>query len=448
MQANAVPTPADLCLRPEWLIPMTAPGAWLTDHAVIVTGGRIVDVLPTETVAARYQPAREVALPNQVLMPGFVNAHTHAAMTLFRGFADDLPLQTWLEDHLWPAEARMVDREFVRHGSELAIAEMLRGGTTCFNDMYFFPEATAEAASRLRIRALIGLIIIGFPSNWAQTTDAYFERGQALHDSLRDMPLVRAAFAPHAPYSVDDGVLARVETLAAELDIPVHMHVHETRHEVTSAEREQGERPLARLTRHGLVNERLIAVHMTELSQREIGNIARYGVSVAHCPQSNLKLASGLCPVKALLDAGVNVALGTDGAASNNDLDMLEETRTAALLAKFSAQDPSAVSAGQALMMATINGARALGMGEEIGSIEIGKSADLITLDLDHPATQPVHDPVSQVVYAAGRDQVRNVWVGGEQRVADGALLDIDTDALTARARVWRDRLRALRHSG
>lgn len=444
MQTHTQPVAADLCIEPRWLIPMTAPGVFLERHAVIVTGGRIVAVLPADEVASRFTPAEHVVLPGHVLMPGLVNAHTHAAMSLFRGFADDLPLKVWLEEHLWPAEARMVDRQFVNDGSELAIAEMLRGGTTCFNDMYFFPDATAEAAQRLGIRAVIGLIIIGFPSSWAATVDEYFERGEALHDSLRDMPLVRAAFAPHAPYSVDDDVLRRVATLSAEVDIPVHMHIHESRHEVDSAEQASGERPLARLMRHGLINERLIAVHMTELTDAETAALATYGVSVAHCPQSNLKLGNRPCPVAALKDAGVNVALGTDGAASNNDLDMLDETRSAALIGKLAANSTTAVPAGEALMMATINGARALGLGQEIGSIEPGKAADLIAIDLDHPATQPVFDPVSQVVYAAGRDQVSHVWVDGQARLIEGQLTGIDCPELFERARVWRERMRGL----
>jgi len=433
--------PADLSLDAEWVVPMTAPGAYLTRHSVIVTGGRIADVLPRDDVEFSYRPARRVDLGRHVLLPGFVNAHTHAAMTLFRGFADDLPLEIWLERHLWPAEARHVDRTFVQDGTDLAISEMLLGGTTCFNDMYFFPEATAESAHRAGIRAVVGLILIGFPSNWAKSIDEYFSRGQRVYDSLRDMPLVGAAYAPHAPYSVDDDTLARVATLAEEIDVPVHMHVHETKHEVTSAERERGERPLTRLARHGLVGDRLVAVHMTALTPREMADVAKHGVSVVHCPQSNLKLASGLCPVKDLLDTGVNVALGTDGAASNNDLDMLDETRSAALVAKLAAQDPSAVSAGQALMMATIHGASALGLGDEIGTVEPGKAADLVAVDLDHPATQPVFDPVSQLVYAASRDQISHVWVAGVPKVEQGRLVAFDVADVLARARAWRARL-------
>lgn len=431
----------DLSLDAEWVIPMTTPGAYETRRSVIVSGGCIVDIVARDEVPRRYRPARRVDLSRHALLPGFVNAHTHAAMTLFRGFADDLPLETWLTRHLWPAEERHVDRSFVHDGADLAIAEMLLGGTTCFNDMYFFPEATAECAQRAGIRAVVGLIIIGFSSAWAKTTDEYFSRGQRVHDALRDVPLVGTAFAPHAPYSVDDEVLRRVATLAAEIDLPVHMHVHETRQEVVTAEREQGERPLTRLARHGLVDDRLVAVHMTELSKREVADVARHGVSVVHCPQSNLKLASGLCRVQELAAAGVNVAIGTDGAASNNDLDMLDEIRSAALIGKLAAEDPTAVSAGAALTMATANGARALGLGEITGTLAPGKAADIIAIDLDRPATQPVYDPVSQVVYTAGRDQVSHVYVAGVEKVAGGELTGIDRAEVLARAQRWRARI-------
>ena len=362
-------------------------------------------------------------------------------MSLLRGIADDLPLKTWLEDHIWPAEARWADREFVREGSKLAAAEMLLGGTTCFNDMYFFPDETAAAAVEAGIRVVLGMIVIGFPSAWARDTREYFANGMAVHDRYRGHPLIRTTFAPHAPYTVDDAGLAEAATLAEELDLPLHIHVHETAHEVDSATEAHGERPLARLERLGLVSNRLVAVHMTQLTGDEIARIAKAGVNVVHCPESNLKLASGFCPLGALMAAGVNCALGTDGAASNNDLDMLSEMRTAALLAKAVAGDPCAAPAHAVLEMATLNGARALGLEQELGSLVAGKQADIVAMDLGGMRAQPLYDPVSQIVYAGHRDQISGVWVGGRRLVEDHRLATLDQRALAETAARWQAKI-------
>lgn len=432
---------ADLLISPRWVIPVEPHGAVLEGHAVAVSNGRIVAVLPAGEAAQRFPLAEVVERPSHVLMPGLINAHTHAAMTLFRGLADDLPLQQWLGEHIWPAEQRWASAEFVRDGAELAIVEMLRGGTTCLNDMYFFPDQTAQVAADAGIRAVVGMIVIDQPTPWASTVDEYFDKGLAVHDQFRGHPLVRTAFAPHAPYTVGDDTLRRLRTLADELDVQVHMHLHETAHEVSAAETERGQRPLARLAELGLVSPALAAVHMTQLTADEVAMLANAGASVVHCPESNLKLASGFCPVADLLAAGVNVALGTDGAASNNDLDMFGEMRTAALLGKSVAGDPAAVSAADALTMATLGGARALGLADETGSLVGGKAADMICVDLAHPATQPVYHPVSQVVYAATRDQVSDVWVAGEALLADGELTRSQATDAVARAAGWRERV-------
>lgn len=432
---------ADLLISPRWVIPVEPHGAVLEGHAVAVSNGRIVAVLPAGEAAQRFPLAEVVERPSHVLMPGLINAHTHAAMTLFRGLADDLPLQQWLGEHIWPAEQRWASAEFVRDGAELAIVEMLRGGTTCLNDMYFFPDQTAQVAADAGIRAVVGMIVIDQPTPWASTVDEYFDKGLAVHDQFRGHPLVRTAFAPHAPYTVGDDTLRRLRTLADELDVQVHMHLHETAHEVSAAETERGQRPLARLAELGLVSPALAAVHMTQLTADEVAMLANAGASVVHCPESNLKLASGFCPVADLLAAGVNVALGTDGAASNNDLDMFGEMRTAALLGKSVAGDPAAVSAADALTMATLGGARALGLADETGSLVAGKAADMICVDLAHPATQPVYHPVSQVVYAATRDQVSDVWVAGEALLADGELTRSQATDAVARAAGWRERV-------
>lgn len=432
---------ADQIIHARWVIPVEPDGAVLADHSIVITAGRIAAVLPSARCGGEFYAPRDVDCRRHALIPGLINTHTHAAMSLFRGLADDLPLKTWLEAHIWPAEARWADREFVRDGTRLAAAEMLRGGTTCFNDMYFFPDEAAAAASEIGIRAMVGMIVIGFPSAWASSTREYLANGQRVHDRYRAHPLIHTAFAPHAPYTVDDAALRQVGTLAEELDVPIHIHVHETAEEVREALARTGERPLARLERLGLVSHRLLAVHMTCLEPAEIARLATAGVSVAHCPESNMKLASGFCPLADLLAAGVNVALGTDGAASNNDLDMLGEMRTAALLAKAIARDPCAAPARVILRLATYNAAQALGLEAEIGSIAAGKQADLVAIALGDYRAQPVYDPLSQIVYAGHRDLVTDVWVAGRQVVAGSRLTTCDESQLTAVAERWRARI-------
>jgi 5-methylthioadenosine/S-adenosylhomocysteine deaminase len=430
----------DTLIKARWIAPVAEPGV-LEHHAVAIRQGRIVAVLPAGEAEERFAAAEVVERPHHLLIPGLINAHTHAAMALLRGIADDIPLMAWLQEHIWPAEQRWMSAEFVEHGTELAIAEMLLGGTTTFNDMYFFPEVVARSAARIGMRACVGMILIKFPTVWAGDSAEYLRKGLALRDEYKGHPLITTAFAPHAPYTVDDEYLVKIRRLADELEIPVHTHVHETADEVLGSVVDCGDRPLARLDRLGLVSPILMAVHMTQLDDAEIARLAAAGAHVVHCPESNLKLASGFCPVAKLLAAGVNVCLGTDGAASNNDLDMLGEMRTAALLAKGVAGRADAVTAGQVLAMATINGARALGLAEEIGTVEAGKWADLCCVDLRRPASWPVYDPVAQLVYAAGRDQVQDVWVAGRRMVAEGRLARLDDNAIVERAGAWRDRI-------
>lgn len=431
----------DTLIKARWVAPVVPAGGVRESHAVAIRQGRIVAVLPAPEAAARFEATEIVERPRHLLIPGLVNAHTHASMALLRGLADDLPLMAWLQDHIWPAEQRWMSAEFVEHGAELAMAEMLLGGTTTFNDMYFFPEVVARAAARIGMRACVGMILIKFPTVWAGDSAEYLRKGLALRDEYKGHPLISTAFAPHAPYTVEDEYLAKIRRLADELEVPVHTHVHETADEVLGSVADCGERPLARLDRLGLVSPMLMAVHMTQLEGAEIDRVAAAGASVVHCPESNLKLASGFCPVEKLLAAGVNVCLGTDGAASNNDLDMLGEMRSAALLAKGVAGRADAVTAEQALAMATINGARALGLADETGSIEAGKWADLCCVDLGRPSTWPVYDAVAQLVYAASRDHVEDVWVAGRRMVADGRLTRMDDDAIMARADEWRERI-------
>lgn len=432
----------DTLINARWIIPVEPPGPALEHHSLAVDQGDILELLPAGDATRRYRARETVDLPQHTVIPGLINAHTHSPMSLFRGLADDLPLMDWLNHHIWPAEAKWVGPEFVRDGSNLAMAEMLKSGTTCFSDMYFFADDTAHAALAAGMRAVIGLILVDFPSGYAASPDEYLHKGIQLHDALKHNRLVKTAFAPHAPYTVSDGPLERLRLYADELDIPIHMHVHETAHEVDGAVAQTGARPIARLDRLGLFGPRLIAVHMTQLQPAEIESAARLNVSVVHCPESNLKLASGFCPVAPLLKAGVNVALGTDGAASNNDLDMLGELRTAALLAKGASGEATALPAHQALAMATINGARALGIDEITGSLKPGKSADLAAIDLSGIASQPVYDPVSQIVYTATRDQVTDVWVAGKRLLASRKLTTLDEAAIVAKAQEWRDKIK------
>lgn len=437
----------DALIHARWVIPVEPDCAPLADHSVAVHQGRIHDVLPTPTCRERYRSDRETALAaHHALIPGLVNAHTHAAMSLFRGMADDLPLMEWLTGHIWPAEQRWVDEDFVRLGTSLAAIEMLRSGTTCFSDMYFFPNVVADAAETLGIRACVGLIVLDFPTAWAADADDYLRKGTRLHDELKESELITTAFAPHAPYTVSDEPLRKLRMLADEMDVPVQMHVHETAHEVQEAVNHGGVRPLERLNGLDMLNHRLMAVHMTQLLPGEIEAVAAAGVHVIHCPESNLKLASGLCPVADLIDAGINVALGTDGAASNNDLDMFGEMRSAALLAKGVSGSPTSVPAHTALAMATINGARAMGLERITGSIVPGKAADLVAVDLNRPATTPVFDPVAQLVYAAGRDQVSHVWVNGRILVEDGRMTRIDEDEYLREANRFGERLARFDH--
>ncbi|MGA7801091.1 MAG: TRZ/ATZ family hydrolase [Gammaproteobacteria bacterium] len=433
----------DTLLHARWIVPVEPDGVVLEHHSLAVHEGRILELLPTERARSTYRGATTVDLGAHILIPGLVNAHTHAAMSLLRGLADDLHLMEWLTDHIWPAESRWVNEEFVHDGTQLAIAEMLRGGTTCFNDMYFFPEVTARAAAACGMRATVGLIVIDFPTAWASNADEYIAKGLEVHDQYRNDPLIGTAFAPHAPYTVSDQPLERLRVLADELDVPIHMHVHETAFEVDQAVRDGGVRPLERLHGLGLVSPALLAVHMTQLTDSEIDRLATAGGRVVHCPESNLKLASGFCPVQRLDAAGVTVAIGTDGAASNNDLDMFGEMRTAALLAKAVCGDASAVPAHRMLRMATLHGAMALGRGDQIGSLEPGKWADMVAVRMDEVETQPVYNPVSQLVYATGRDKVTDVWVAGRHLLKERQLTTLDPAEITARARQWGRHIRS-----
>jgi 5-methylthioadenosine/S-adenosylhomocysteine deaminase len=432
--------PIDLLIFSRWIIPVEPAGV-LPNHALAVKGGRIVAILPTDDARSRYAAREIVELPHHALIPGLINLHTHAAMSLLRGFGDDLPLMEWLTSKIWPAEQALVSADFVRDGTLLACAEMLAGGITCFNDMYFFPGAAAEAALETGMRASLGMIVMDFPTAYASGAEDSLEKGLAVRDRYKGEPLLSFAFAPHAPYTVSDDALARINVLAEQLDAPVHIHLHETAAEIEESQLKFGIRPMERLARAGLLSPQLIAVHAVYLLEGEIDTLARYGCHIAHCPASNLKLASGLPPVHKWLMAGINVGIGTDGAASNNRLDMFAEMRLAALLAKGVSCQASTLPAAKALEAATLGGARALGLEEHIGSLAPGKRADMVAVDLSGFITQPVFDAVSHLVYAAGREQVSHVWVDGKLLAQNGRPLKLDLADLKARIAYWSAKL-------
>jgi 5-methylthioadenosine/S-adenosylhomocysteine deaminase len=438
-----IQTPAatpDLLIHARW-IALAHCETLLEQHAVAIADGRIVDILPSHAARERYHAKETVTLAEHLLIPGLINLHTHAAMSLMRGVADDVPLMRWLRERVWPIERALVSPEFIHDGTRLACAEMLRGGVTCFNDMYFFPHDAAKAAVALGMRAVLGVTVLEFPSSYASDAADYLDKGLAALDAWRGHPLVKFCLAPHAPYSVSDASFEKIQTLAAQLEIPVHLHIHETADEIHQHLEEYGCRPLHRLDRLGLLGPQLIGVHAVHLLEDEIAALARNNCNIAHCPASNLKLGCGVAPVAEMLAAGINVGLGTDGAASNNRLDLLAEMRLASLLAKGVSGDARLLPAWQALRMATLGGARALGQEHKIGSIEIGKYADLAAIRLGALELSPCFDPVSHLVHCAGREDVSHVWVQGRCCVFDKALLHCENASLKNSTRLWQNRI-------
>ena len=431
----------DTVIEARWIIPAEPLGLVFEDHAIAIDNGMIQAILPASEMNLQFSPEEHIVLNQHALIPGLINLHTHAAMTLMRGLADDLPLKEWLNNHIWPAEVKHVNADFVLDGTKLACAEMLKGGTTCFNDMYFFPEASARAAVTAGMRGAIGMITIDFSTAYASDTEDYLAKGLAMRDEYRHHPLLSFCFAPHAPYTVSDKAFTSILTYAEQLDLPVHIHLHETETEIKHSQENFNMRPIARLHQLGLLSPGLIGVHMIHLTQEEIELIGSQGCSVVHCPSSNLKLASGIAPVSALRKQGVTVGLGTDGAASNNRLDMFAEMRLAALLAKAQSNRAEELPAYQALQMATLNSAKALRMEDRIGSLVKGKMADITAVDFSGPELSPCYDPVSHLVYSAGREHVSHVWVDGKILVNEGKLTTLDEQEIVARTVFWKDRI-------
>jgi len=432
----------DTLLSARWVIPVQPAGVYFEHYSIAIDAGQILELLPTKDAKIRYEAREDLQFDEHALMPGLINAHAHAAMNLLRGLADDLPVMEWLEDHIWPAEQRFVSEAFVRDGTQHAVAEMLRGGITCFNDMYFFPEIAADVVTTSGIRANLGLCIFDFPTAWGTGPDDYFRKSERLVAQFEHHPHIKLTLAPHAPYTVSDGPLKRTNDLSREWGVQIQMHIHESAQEVEEALAKHGQRPLSRLADLQFLSPRLQAVHMTQITLDEIHLVKETGTHIIACPESNLKLASGFSPIAQFLDAGVNVALGTDGAASNNDLDMFSEMRTCAILAKAVYQNATAVNASTALQMATINGAKALGIADKTGSLEVGKAADIIAIDFNSIESTPLYNPLSQLVYATGRHQVSDVWVAGKQLLKNRELTTLNEKEIIASAREWREKIK------
>ena len=437
---------ADLVIEARWIATVASQQPLLENHAVIVQAGNIVEILPIAQARQKYSATSLVCLDEHVLIPGLINLHTHAPMSLMRGIADDVALMPWLHQHIWPAEQAVVSEAYVQDATLLACAEMLSGGITCFNDMYFYPQATAIAVNQAGMRANLGLLVLEFPSAYASDADDYLQKGFAAHDSWRNNPLLSTSIAPHAPYTVSNKTFESILTYAEQLSLSIHTHLHETLDEISQSEAQYGLRPLQRLAEFGLLGPNLVAAHCVHLLPHEIDLLAEYGCHVAHCPNSNLKLASGIAPLTQLLAKGVNVGLGTDGVASNNRLDIFAEMRLSALLAKGVSGDATVVPAQQALAMATINAAKALGLEHKIGSIEVGKLADLAAVKLSDIATAPYYDPISHLVYACGREHVTHTWVAGELRYSNGVYANIEPNELKEIINTWQPKLKQHKH--
>jgi 5-methylthioadenosine/S-adenosylhomocysteine deaminase len=435
------PKPVDLIVSGGTIVTMDAARRVIDDGAVAVLSGKIVAVGKRADISRRYTARETIDATGRVVMPGLINGHTHAPMTLFRGLADDLDLNEWLTKYIFPAEAKNVNEEFVRAGTRLGLAEMIRGGTTTYCDMYYFESAIAEETARAGMRGVLGETVIDFPvadnKTWEQAM-AYTERFVA---KWKGNKLVTPAIAPHAPYTVSEDHLKQVRDFSQRTGAPVVIHVAETRKEVEDITRDHGASPVDYLARIGLLSDKTIAAHVVHATDEEIGVLKRLNVGVVHNPQSNMKLASGVAPVPQYLRADVALGLGTDGAASNNDLSMWEEMDTAAKLHKVATGDPKVVTALEALEMATIRGARALHLEREIGSLEEGKRADLIVVDLDDLNQVPLYNIYSQLVYATKAADVRTVVVEGRVLMRDRKLLTLDEESIKRDARQWRERI-------
>lgn len=427
----------DHIVHAQWIITCEEKNQILNQHALVIHEGIIQAILPSKDVKNHYQATVTHDYSSHAIIPGLINSHTHLGMSYLRGIADDLALMNWLNHYIWPAEKKFVSASFVYDGTSLGIAELIRSGTTCFNEMYFFMNDTARATEKAGIRGLIGMTVINFPTNWAKNFDEEIHKGIEFLETFKNHPLIGMTVAPHAIYTVPEEPLLRIKEIAEDYHLKINMHVNETADEIKQSLAKTGLTPLKRLERVGLISERLIAIHMTQVDEEDFEILKNGKPNIVHCPLSNMKLASGTCPVSKLQALGLNVALGTDSSASNNDLNMISEMRFAAMLAKHMDQDPESLSAEKILKMATINGAKALGIDHITGSLKQGKSADFAAINLDELESLPLYHPLSQIIYAVSRYQVEHVWVAGKQLMKNRELLTLDEKELKAKANEW-----------
>jgi len=435
---------ASIIISASWIFTSNSEGELLSDYSIVIEDNKIIDLVPQSKVFDEYVASDIYELTDHILIPGLINTHTHAAMSLFKGFSDDLPLQDWLSNHIWPAEKKFVSSSFVKDGSVLALAEMIKSGITTFNDMYFFPDATAEAAKELGVRGNIGLVVLDFPTNYAADPEDYLLKGFDFRDKWRNEELITTCIAPHAPYSVSDEAFTLINTFAEELNINIHTHLHETQWEINESIEKYGVTPVQRLNNLGIIGPSLMAAHCVHLNNQDIAILAKNKVNIIHNPSSNMKLGSGFSDTSKMLKQNLNISLGTDGSASNNRLDVMEEMRLAALLIKGSTQSPELLPAKEAIKMATINGAKALGLDSEIGSIEINKKADLVAINLNSIENQPVYNPLATLVYSSSRSDISYVWINGEIKLKDKNLVKIDEDRIIQLAKKWQRKLKKI----
>lgn len=426
-----------------YVMPMTENRVVLTNHAILINEGRITAIIdPAQCTDVTANVVYD--LPDHIVLPGFVNAHTHAPMNLLRGLGADLPLMQWLQTKIWPAEGKLMSPAFCHDGALLAGEEMLASGVTCANDHYFFSADVARGLTKAGMKCSVSAIIIGFPSAMAADDAAYLRCAQELFEEFADNRCVRVTVGPHAPYTVSDTMLLAARDLSEKYNARIHMHVDETQTEIEDSLKQYGMRPIERLHKLGLLNNRFISVHTVHPDDKEIELLAQSGASIVHCPCSNLKLASGFSPVSRMMQAGINLAIGTDGVASNDKLDMLGETRLAAMLGKTVANDTTAMKVTDLLYAATMGGAKALGWDDRIGSIEAGKDADLIAVDLEATDCIPVSDAASQLLYSAGREDITHVWVDGKlvvKKQQSVELRSLSREKLQNLAKTWQNRI-------
>lgn len=433
---------ASIIISASWIFTSNSEGQLLSDYSIVIENDKIIDLVPQDKVFDEYEANDIYQLTDHILIPGLINTHTHAAMSLFKGFADDLPLQDWLNDYIWPAEKEFINSSFVKDGSILALSEMIKSGVTTFNDMYFFPSATAEAVKELGVRSNIGLVVLDFPTNYATDPEDYLLKGFEFRDKWRNEELITTSIAPHAPYSVSDEAFTLINTYSEELSMNIHTHLHETQWEIEDSIEKYGITPVQRLNNLGIIGPSLMAVHCVHLNDQDMATLAKNKVSIVHNPSSNMKLGSGIADIAKMLKQNLNISLGTDSSASNNRLDMMEEMRLAALLIKGSTKSPESFSANEAIKMATINGAKALGLESIIGSIEKNKKADLVAIDLNSIENQPIYNPLTTLVYSSSRSDVSYVWIDGEIKLKDKKLVKIDEKRIIQLAKKWQRKLK------